>query len=137
MAEKVLVPLSPDGMQDPSPAPVHEGYLVTAPEDSQVDCMEAERRSLQDRDFSQAAIKMILATTRDTIAVYKGRWEGFVNRCSERGENPICTSLKHVLDFLQTKFETLAVNTIKGYVKGISCRHAMVHRSPLSMDPYT
>ena len=83
------------------------------------------------------AIKIILAatSTRDiTRSVYKGRWESFVSWCSKRSENSSHTSLKH-LDFLQTKSETLAVNTIKGYVTAILCRNAMVHDSPLSLDP--
>ena len=97
--------------------------------------MKAEWRSLQDRGFSEAAIKTILAATRDTTgAVYKGRWESFVSWCSERGENPIHMSLKHILNFLQAKSEALAVNTIKGYLTTISRRHAMVHSSPFSTD---
>ena len=51
------------------------------------------------------------------------------------GENPIRISLKHVLNFLQTKSEMLAVNTKKGYVAAISRRHAIVHSSPLSLHP--
>ena len=93
-------------------------------------------RSLKDRGISEAAIKTILTATRDTIrTVYKGRWESFVSWCHEKGENPIRTSLKHVLDFVQTKSERLAVNNIKEYVTAISRRHAMVHGNPLSMDP--
>ena len=97
--------------------------------------MEAERRSLQDKGFSEAAIKTILAATRDTTrAVYKGKWESFVTWCGQRGENPICTSLKH-MDFLQAKSEMLAVNTIKGYVTAILHRHALVHGNLHSLDP--
>ena len=43
--------------------------------------------------------------------------------------------MKHVLDFLQSKSEALAVNTMKGYVTAISHRHAIVHGNPLSLDP--
>ena len=79
---------------------------------------------------------MILAATRDTTrAVYKGRWEHFVSWCSKGGDNPIRTSQKHILDFLQAKSETLAVNTIKGYVTFIAHRHALVHGNLLSQDP--
>ena len=67
--------------------------------------------------------------------MYKARWESFVSWCSKKGENPIHTSLKHILDFLQAKSETLAVNTIKGYVIAISCRHALVHGNLLNLDP--
>ena len=95
-----------------------------------------QARSLQDKDFSEVAIKTILPATRDTTReVCKGRWESFVSWCGERDENPIRTSLKHVLDILQTKSETLAVNNIKGYVTTISWRHAIVHNNLLSLDP--
>ena len=77
--------------------------------------------------FSEATIRPILAATRDTSQkVYNSRWEGFSSWCSERGQNPISTSVNHVLDFLQLKSEALSVNTLKGYVTAISCRHAMV-----------
>ena len=74
--------------------------------------MAAEQRSLQDKGFLEATIKMILTTT----AMYRERWKSFVSWCSERGENPLHASLKNVLDFLHAKFEALAVNTTKGYV---------------------
>ena len=95
--------------------------------------MEAERRTLHGKGISEPAIRTILSTTRDTTrSVYKGRRESFVSWCSE---NPIRTSLKHILDFLQTKSERLAVNTSKGYVTAISCRHAVIRGLPISMDP--
>ena len=53
---------------------------------------------------------------------------------AKRCETPICMSLKHVLDVLQAKSETLAVNTIKGYVTAISRRHALVHYILLRLD---
>ena len=81
--------------------------------------MEAEQRALQDKDFS----------------VYNSRWEGFSTWCGERGQNPISTSVKHVLDFLQLMSEILAVNYLKGYVTAISRRHAMVHGVSLGLDP--
>jgi len=43
--------------------------------------------------------------------------------------------VKHVLDFLQLKSETLSVNTMKGYVTAISRRHSMVQGQPLGLDP--
>ena len=122
----------------PVTMPAQQGHaLPHRLEDPQVHCMETERHSLQDKGISESTIKTILAATRDTNrTVYKGRWESFVSWCRERGENPIHMSLKHVLDFLQTKSERLAVNTIKGYgiVTAISRRHAMVHGNPISLD---
>ena len=47
-------------------------------------------------------------------------------------KNTICTSLKHILAFLQAKPERLSVNTIKGYVTAISRRHAMVYGTLIS-----
>ena len=43
--------------------------------------------------------------------------------------------MKQVLDFLQFKSETLAVNTHKGYVTAILCRHTLVRGATLSLDP--
>ena len=43
--------------------------------------------------------------------------------------------MKHVLDFLQLKSETLTVNTLKGYVPAILHRHALVRGTTLSLDP--
>ena len=43
--------------------------------------------------------------------------------------------MKHVLDFVQLKSETLAVNTLQGYVTAISCRHVIVRGATLSLDP--
>ena len=59
----------------------------------------------------------------------------FTRWCGERGENPVSTPSKHVLDFFQLKAETLSVNTLKGYVTAISHRHATVRGEPPSMDP--
>ena len=67
--------------------------------------------------------------------VCNSKWESFSSWCGERGQNPVRTSVKHVLDFLQLKTETLAVNTLKGYATAISCRHAMVRGITLSLDP--
>ena len=44
--------------------------------------------------------------------------------------------MKHVLDFLQLKSETLSVNTLKGYVTAISRKHVKVQGKPLSLDPF-
>ena len=97
--------------------------------------VEAKWRSFQGQGFSEVTIKTILSATRDTSrVVYKGRWESFISLCGERGQNPIRVSLIQVLDFLQGKAETLAVNMIKGYVTAISCRHAIVRGTPLSMN---
>ena len=76
--------------------------------------MEAERYALQDNDFAHAAVRTILAAIRDTSQkVYNSRWESFSSRC---GENPVSTSMKHVLEFLvlQVKSETLAVKHSEG-----------------------
>ena len=139
LAKEILVPsTTPDGMRDPSRAPSQNGSLVTTPAgqgralphqplDSPVDGLEAEWRALQNKVFSDAANRTILAATHDTTReVYNGRWESFISWCGERGQNPICTSPKQILDFLQLKSEVLAMNTIKGYVTAISCRHALV-----------
>ena len=83
-------------MQDLFPAPMQvrsvtmparQGHtLPHGPADPQVDCVEAGLHSLQDKVFSEAGIKTILAATRDTTrTVYKGRWESFV---SWYGKNP-------------------------------------------------
>ena len=45
--------------------------------------------------------------------------------------------MKHILDILQLRAETLLVNTLKGYVTAISCRHTTVQGESLSMDPST
>ena len=79
LAEEVLVPPppSPDGMQNPSPALMQEGSPVTMPA-QQGHLFHAEQHFLQDKGFSEAAIKMIFATTRDTTrAMHNGRWESF------------------------------------------------------------
>ena len=104
--------------------------------DSPVDGVEAERHALQDKDFSDAAFRTILTATRDTSRkVYNSRWENFSSWCDGSCQNPISTSVKHVLDFLQLKSETLAMNTLKGYVTAISHRHTMVHGVSLGLDP--
>ena len=70
LAEEILVPPSPDDVRDPSPMPTQTGYPVTTPNqqrralphrhgDSSVDGVEAEWRTLQDKDFSEAAIEPI------------------------------------------------------------------------------
>ena len=60
-----------------------------------VDSMEAEWHALQDKGFSDAAIRTILAATRDTSQkVYNGRWDSFASWCSKRGQNPVRTSVK-------------------------------------------
>ena len=77
--------------------------------------MEAEWRTLQDKGFSDAAIRTVLAATCDTSRkVYNGRWESFASWCSKRDQNPISTFVKHILDLLQLKSETLSVNNLKG-----------------------
>ena len=97
--------------------------------------MEAERHACQDKGFSDAVIRTILTATCDTSrTVYNSRWKSFASCYGERGQNPISTSVKHVLDFLQLKSETLAVNTLKGYVIAISRMHAMVRGITLSLD---
>ena len=79
--KEVLLP-PPDGMRDPPAAPIQEGSPVTLsarhghalphrPENSQIDCVEAKQRSPQDKGFSEAAIKIILAVTN------KSRWKSF------------------------------------------------------------
>ena len=89
--------------------------------------MEAEQCTLQDEGSFEASIKTILAATHDpSRKVFNSRWEGFTSWCSHRGRNPVSTPVKHVLDFLQLKAEMLSVNTLKGYVTAISCRHGMV-----------
>ena len=99
--------------------------------------MEAERcPPYQGKCFLDAAIATILTATHDSSRkVYHGQWQSFASCCRERDQNPVCTSVKHVLDFLQSKSKVLAVNTMKGYVTGISRRHAVVHGNPLSLDP--
>ena len=98
--------------------------------------MEAERRTLRDKDFSDAGIRTILTAVHDTSRkVYNSRWECFFSWCGERGLNHISTSVKHVLDFLQLKSETLGVDTLKGYVTAISRRHAMVRGISVGLDP--
>ena len=98
--------------------------------------MEAEQHTLQDKGFSEAAIRTILAATLDSSRkVYNSRWESFTTWCGERGENPVSTRVKHILDILQLKAETLSVNTLKGYVTAISRRYATVQGEFLSMDP--
>ena len=98
--------------------------------------MEAEWHTLQVEGFSEATIRTTLAAIRDSSRkVYKSRWESFTSWCGERGENLISSPLKHVLDFLQLKAETLSVNTLNGYVTAISRRHATVQVMPLGMDP--
>ena len=98
--------------------------------------MEAEWHALQDEDFSEASIRTILAATRDTShKVYNGGYKSFANWCSERGQNPVSTSVKHILDFLQLKSKTLAVKTLKGYVTAISRRQSIVRGATLSLDP--
>ena len=132
LAEEILVPfISPEGMQDPSHAPTQRGSPVTTPAqqghalrhralNSPLDSVESEWHLLQDKGFSDAPIRTILATTRDTTRkVYNGKCESFISWCSERGQNSIHTFVKHILDFLQLKSEVLAVNTIKGYVTAI------------------
>ena len=85
--------------------------------------MKAEWQTLKNKGFSEATIRTIGAAPRDTSRnVYNSRWEGFTSWCSERGQNPISTSVKHVLDFLQLKSVALLVNTLKGYVTTISLR---------------
>ena len=89
--------------------------------------MEAKRHTRQAQGFSEATIRTILAATRDSSRkVYNSRWESFTSWCGERGENPVSTPVKHVLDFLQLKAEMLSVNTLKGYVTAISRRHTSV-----------
>ena len=99
--------------------------------------MEAERRALHDKDFSDSAIRTILAATRDTSRqVYKSRWESFSSWCVERGQNPISISCEARPGLPKAqKSETLAVNTLTGYVTAISCRHAMVRSISLGLDP--
>ena len=148
LAMAILVPyIPPDSVQDSSPAPTQMGSPVTMPAQQgnalphrplnpQVDGVEAEWHTLQDKGFSDAAIGTILTATCDTTQkVYKGRWKCFVSRCRERIQNPIHTSVMHILDFLQLKAEVLAMNTVKGYVIAISHRHALVRGAPLSLDP--
>ena len=98
--------------------------------------MEGERQNLQDKVFSEATIRTILAATRYTSQKgYNSRWEGFTSWCSKRGQNPISSSVKHILDFLQLKSETLTVNSLMGYVTAISRSHAMVQGEPFSLAP--
>ena len=79
---------------------------------------------------------MILTTTHDTSRmILYGGWQSFISWCGERGQNPIGTSVKYFLDFLQLKSELLAVNTMTGYVTAISHSHALVQGTPLSLDP--
>ena len=79
--------------------------------------MEAERRAPQGKGFLNTAVATILAATRDSSPkVYHSRWQSFASWCHERDQNPVCASVKHVLDFLQSKYEALAVNTMKGYL---------------------
>ena len=77
LTKEIMVSASPDGMQDPLSSPLQDGSPVTTParkghafpqglEDPQVDCVEAERQVLQDRGFSEAAIKKALTATRDS-----------------------------------------------------------------------
>ena len=102
-------------MGSPVTTPTRQGCTLShRPGDSPVDGVEAERRSLMDKSFSGAAIRTILAATRDTSRkVYNSRLEGFTSWYSERGQNLFSTSVKHVLDFLQLKSETLSVNSLK------------------------
>ena len=91
-------------MQTGSPVTmlVQQGHAVPhrPPLNPPVGCMEAERHTLQDKGFSDAAIRTILAATCDTThKVYNGRCESFISCCSEKGQNPVCTSVKHVLNF--------------------------------------
>ena len=90
--------------------PTRQGHTVPhQPDDPQVNSM--------DKGISEIAITTNFTATQDkTQAVYKGRWENFVGWCGKRVDNPSHMSLKHVLHFLQTQSERLAVNTIKGYV---------------------
>ena len=124
-------------MESPVTIPAQQGRaLPHRPGDSQVDNVEAEWCAIQDKDFSNAAIRTILAATSDTSQkVYNSRWDSFTSWCGERGQNSVSTSVKHVLDFLQLKSETLAVNTLKGYVTAISRRHIMDRGITLSLDP--
>ena len=96
--------------------------------------MVVERRALQGKGFLDAAIATILTATHDSSRkVYHGQWQTF--KSHEWDQNPICASVKHVLDLLQSKSEALAVNTMKGYMTAISRRQATVHGNLLSLDP--
>ena len=78
MAEEILVPpILPYGMRDPSltstlggspvTMPARQGHVLPhQPGDSLVDGVEAEQRALQDKGFSDAAIRTILTATHDT-----------------------------------------------------------------------
>ena len=149
LAVEILVPpIPPDDMQDPSPAPMQEESTVTTlapktgyalphqPLNTTVDGVEAERHALHNKGFSDDAIRTILAATHKTSRkVYNVRLESFASWCSERGQNPVCASLKHIVDFLQLKSAILALNTFKGYVTAILSGHAFVQGSTLEPGP--
>ena len=82
--------------------------------------METEQCALQDKNLSGVAIRTILAANHGTSRkVYNSRWEGLASWYGESRHNPVSTYVKHVLDLLQLKSDTLAVNSWKGYVTAI------------------
>ena len=84
--------------------------------------MEGEWRAPQDKVLSDELLALLSPLTpleRYTIADWRALLAGVA-----RGQNPIRTSVKYVLHFLQLKSETLAVNTLTGYARSGSRRNS-------------
>ena len=104
LAKKVLVPIPPDGMRDPSPLPLRMDLLSQCLpphrlEDPWVDGVEDEQHTLQD-------ISEMLPLKKQLEQCIKVDGKTFVSWCDENGQKPIRTSLKLILGYLQFQSET-------------------------------
>ena len=83
--------------------------------------LEAVKRSLQERGFSQAAADQI-ARGRRQCAVYDSKWRVFAGWCTGQSVDPFQVTIQKLADFFVYLFQVKHLNprTIKGYRSAIS-----------------
>ena len=85
--------------------------------------LEAVKRSLQERGFSQAAADQIARGRRQsTRAVYDSKWRVFAGWCTGQSVDPFQVTIQKLADFFVYLFQVKHLNprTIKGYRSAIS-----------------
>ena len=85
--------------------------------------MEAVKRSLQERGFSQTAADQIARGRRQyTRAVYDSKWRVFAGWCAGQSVDPFQVTIQKLADFFVYLFQVKHLNprTIKGYRSAIS-----------------
>ena len=85
--------------------------------------LEAVKRSLQERGFSQAAADQIARGRRQSsCAVYDSKWRVFAGWCAGQSVDPFQVTIQKLADFFVYLFQVKHLNprTIKGYRSAIS-----------------